>query len=207
MTYAISRAPVLRKTVRMQTVWKEDMMKNFEYTVMKMFWKAGSVLHISGKKSISKWFRRNGMKIGDNCTICCNILPSEPYLVTIGNNVTISAPVQLLTHDNSIIKMSHGESTDIFGEINIGDNCFIGAGTVILPGVTLADNIVVAAGSVVTKSFFESNIIIGGNPAKKITTWELSLEKNIKYAQNIRGLSQREKRKLLMNADKIMRDR
>ena len=106
MTYAISRAPVLRKTVRMQTVRKEDMMNNFEYTVMKMFWKAGSVLHISGKKSISKWFRRNGMKIGDNCTICCNILPSEPYLVTIGNNVTISAPVQLLTHDNSIIKSS-----------------------------------------------------------------------------------------------------
>lgn len=88
-------------------------------------------------------------------------------MVTIGNNVTISAPVQLLTHDNSIIKMSKGEVTDTFGAISIGDNCFIGASTLILPGVTLADNVIVAAGSVVTKSFLESNIIIGGNPAKK----------------------------------------
>lgn len=39
-------------------------------------------------------------------------------------------------------------------------------------GVTLADNIIVASGSVVTKSFRENNIIIGGNPAKKIGNWE-----------------------------------
>ena len=57
---------------------------------------------------------------------------------------------------------------DTFGAISIGNNCFIGANSVILLGVTLADNIVVAAGSVVTKSFFENNIIIGGNPAKKL---------------------------------------
>lgn len=155
----------------------------------------------------TKWFRHHGMTVGNNCTICCNILPSEPYLVSIGNNVTISAPVQLLTHDNSIIKMSHGEVTDIFGAINIGDNCFIGANTVILPGVTLVDNIIVAAGSVVTKSFYENNIIIGGNPARKITTWEASLEKNINYAQNIKDLSIKEKKKLLTTADNILGDR
>lgn len=103
--------------------------------------------------------------------------------------------------------MSHGEVTDIFGAINIGDNCFIGANTVILPGVTLVDNIIVAAGSVVTKSFYENNIIIGGNPARKITTWEASLEKNINYAQNIKDLSIKEKKKLLTTADNILGDR
>ena len=76
------------------------------------------------------------MNVGNDRTICCNILPSEPYLVEKGNNVTISAPVQLLPHDNSIIKLSGGDVTDIFGKISIGDNCFIGASTVILPGVT-----------------------------------------------------------------------
>lgn len=83
-------------------------MKNFEYTFMKSFGKVISIFGISKKKLITKWFRYHGMAIGENCTICCNILPSEPYLVAIGNNVTISAPVQLLIHDNSIIKMSRG---------------------------------------------------------------------------------------------------
>ena len=181
-------------------------MKDFEYTLVKTFSKVVSCFGISKKKIMTKWLRHYGMTIGNNCTICCNILPSEPYLVTIGDKVTVSAPVQLLTHDNSIIKLSGGEVTDTFGAINIGNNCFIGANTVILPGVTLSDNIVVAAGSVVTKSFFENNII-GGNPAKKITTWDASLEKNIKYAQNIDGLSLKKKRELLENSDNILRNR
>lgn len=40
-----------------------------------------------------------------------------------------------------------------------------------LYGVELSDNIIVASGSVVTKSFRENNIVIGGNPAKKLGTW------------------------------------
>lgn len=182
-------------------------MKNFQYTLLQFFGKIITVFGFSRKKINVKWFKRNGMKIGENCTICCNILPSEPYLVTIGDNVTISAPVQLLTHDNSIIKLSQGKVTDIFGKIKIGDNCFIGANSVILPGVTLANNIVVAAGSVVTKSFFENNIIIGGNPAKKITTYDKSLEKNIKYAHNVKGMSAKRKKELSTKADNILSDK
>lgn len=182
-------------------------MKDIEYKFVKSFGKIISLFGVSKKKWINRWFRKHGMKIGEKCTICCNILPSEPYLVTLGDNVTISSPVQLLTHDNSIIKLTAGEKTDTFGRIKIGNNCFIGAGTIILPGVTLEENIVVAAGSVVTKSFLEKNIIIGGNPARKITTWDASLEKNIKYAQDIRGLSMKGKEQLLMTADNIMENR
>ena len=39
-------------------------------------------------------------------------------------------------------------------------------------GITLADNVIVAAGSVVTKSVKESNVIVGGNPARIISTWD-----------------------------------
>lgn len=53
-------------------------------------------------------------------------------------------------------------------EIIIGNNCWIGMNSVILPGVKLANHIIVGAGSVVTKSFEEENIMIAGNPAKKI---------------------------------------
>lgn len=78
---------------------------------------------------------------------------------------------------------SQGKVTDILAAISIGDKCFIGANSVILPGVTLANNVIMAAGSVVTKSFHENNIIIGGNPARVISTWEISLDKNIRYAR------------------------
>lgn len=51
--------------------------------------------------------------------------------------------------------------------IRIGNNCWLGANAVILPGVKLGDNVIVGAGAVVTKSF-PSNVMLAGNPAKKI---------------------------------------
>ena len=103
----------------------------------------------------------------------------EAYLIDIGDNVTVSTNVTFVTHDNSI-KFLYPTKSDIFGKIVIGNNCFIGENSIILYGVTLADNVIVAAGSVVTKSFRDSNIIIGGNPARIINTWDRFSEK-IKY--------------------------
>ena len=52
--------------------------------------------------------------------------------------------------------------------IKIGKNCWLGANSVILPGVELGDNVIVGAGAVVTKSF-PDNVILGGVPAKIIS--------------------------------------
>ena len=52
--------------------------------------------------------------------------------------------------------------------VKIGNNVWIGANVVILPGVEIGDNTVIGAGSIVTKSFKEGNCIIAGNPAKII---------------------------------------
>ena len=103
------------------------------------------------------------MKVGKGCNICCNIMNTEPYLISIGENTTISGSVGLITHDNSIQKVLK-DKTDYVGPITIGSNCFIGAGTLVLLGVTLADNIIVAAGSVVTKDVAPYTIV-GGAPA------------------------------------------
>jgi acetyltransferase-like isoleucine patch superfamily enzyme len=59
--------------------------------------------------------------------------------------------------------------------IIISDNCWIGAGAIILPGVHLGNHTIVAAGAVVTKSFSDENCILAGNPAlvrKKIGRYE-----------------------------------
>jgi len=142
-------------------------MKEFSYFLMKVKYR----LCGRNKEIISNYFRKMGMTIGSNCNIVSNIATTEGFLISLGNNVTLSAGVTLITHDNSISKVLTN-TTDLFGKIQIGNNCFIGNRAIVLYGVSLADNIIVAAGSVVTKSFNESGIIIGGNPAKKIGTWD-----------------------------------
>ncbi len=58
----------------------------------------------------------------------------------------------------------------ILGEFDlvIGDNCWIGMNSVVLPGVKLGEKTIVGAGSVITKSYEEGHCIIAGNPAKII---------------------------------------
>ena len=84
-------------------------------------------------------------------------------LVKIGDNF-ISAPGSIiLAHDASLI--IHTGKTRV-EETIIGNNVFLGANAVILPGVTIGDNCIIGAGAIVTKSFSENSVIIG-NPAKK----------------------------------------
>ena len=142
-------------------------------------------------------WREQGMKIGNDVHIYSDIFSKEPYMIFIDDNTTLSGNVTLVTHDNSISKYLP-EYTDIFGEIHIGKNCFIGMGSMILPGVSLADNTIVAAGSVVTKSVQEAGIVIGGAPAKVIGKVSDLKEKNLEYGIDIRGMNLAEKQEFLM---------
>lgn len=156
-----------------------------------------------GSDALIQYYRKRGMKIGKNPRIFSDINVSEPYLIKIGDNVTISSDVEVITHDNSIIKCIDGK-TDIFGRVVIGNDCFIGARSIIMYGVELADNTIVAAGSVVTKSVTEKGKIIGGNPAKIIGDTKAFAEKYEKYALNMRGLSPDEKRKLIEAGETLL---
>lgn len=129
------------------------------------------------KEIINNFFRKYGIKIGRGCNICCNILTPESFLIEIGDNVTIGDQVDFVTHDNSINKVSK-EAINLFGKIIIGNNCFIGERSTLMYGVTLADNIIVASGSVVVDSFSTERIIIGGNPARVISSWDSFYEKS-----------------------------
>lgn len=153
-------------------------MKDFQYSLAKAISK---IKREKKKETIINFFRKEGIKIGSNTNICSNIITMESHLIEIGSNTTIAGDVLLVTHDNSISKI-FPDKTDSFGRIIIGDNCFIGARSVIMYGVTLGDNVIVAAGSVVCNSFTTENIIIGGNPAKVIGSWDEFREKNSKHA-------------------------
>lgn len=100
--------------------------------------------------------------------------PSCPYLIEIGNNVTLARGVTILAHDASL-KQHLGIVK--LGKVVIGNNVFIGANSTILCGVTIGDNCIIGAGSVVCHDC-EENSVYAGNPAHFICTLDHYLEKH-----------------------------
>lgn len=84
--------------------------------------------------------------------------------IVFGNNVGISPGTKIISANHS---NSDHSTHDVSEPIRIGDNVFIYANCVILPGVQIGDNVTVGAGSVVTKDI-PSNSIAVGNPCKVI---------------------------------------
>ncbi|WP_374832802.1 acyltransferase [Paenochrobactrum pullorum] len=123
--------------------------------------------------------RRRGVKVGKNCDIHTFKWGSEPFLIELGDNVVISYDVLLVTHDEStaLVQDENGRRYHI-APIKIGNNVFIGAGCIILPGVIIGDNVVVGAGSVVTKSV-PDNVVVAGNPAKFMQTFDSFHQKSL----------------------------
>lgn len=85
----------------------------------------------------------------------------------IGNNCSISAGVQIYSHDSVQWAISGGKEKYEFAPTNIGSNCYIGPNTIIAKGVTLLDNTIVGANSLV-KDSFPQGCKIAGSPAKLI---------------------------------------
>lgn len=131
-------------------------------------------------ESYIRYLRGLGVSIGEDCTFYA---PSQspidiqyPWMITIGNHVRITAGVKVLTHDYSwsVLKLANGHEGEILGacgHVIIGNNVFIGRGTIITRNVTIGDNVIIGAGSVVTKDC-ASNGVYAGNPARKVTDLE-----------------------------------
>lgn len=83
--------------------------------------------------------------------------------LTVGEDTIFAPNVAIQTANHGLIDRNVQHK----GNVNIGNNCWLGFGVVILPNVTLGDNVTVGANSVVTKSF-PDNVVLAGCPAKII---------------------------------------
>lgn len=91
-----------------------------------------------------------------------------PWLISVGDNVCFSANVKLLAHDTST-EYVNGHTK--IGRIDIGDNVYIGYGVIVLCNVRIGNNCIIGAGSVVTKDVPDGTVY-AGNPARFICTVE-----------------------------------
>lgn len=107
-------------------------------------------------------FRMQGAQIGENCSIIPNNLGTEPYLVKIGNHVTIASGVSFITHDGATwIFRDEIPDLQVFGPIVIEDNCVIGQNAVLFPNIRIGRNSIVGAGSIVISDVPPDSIVIG----------------------------------------------
>jgi acetyltransferase-like isoleucine patch superfamily enzyme len=117
-------------------------------------------------KMRTAWFRTiYGMNLHPTVRISfkARMDKSNPKSVEIHEYTYVTFDTIILSHDFASRK--HGGIYE--KKTCIGKNCFIGCGSIILPGVTIGDSVIVGAGSVVTKDV-PSNCIVAGNPARVI---------------------------------------
>ena len=103
---------------------------------------------------------------GDNVYFNVNCVVLDCAKVTIGSNVFFAPNVQIYTA-NHPLDAELRKTLENALPVSIGDDCWIGGNSVILPGITIGKGCVIGAGSVVTKDIPDNSLAVG-NPAKVI---------------------------------------
>jgi maltose O-acetyltransferase len=135
---------------------------------------------LRGELNLEKLIKR-GLVVGKNFKCMGGVIidPSHCWHITIGSNVILAPRVHILAHDASTKNPLNYTRVQ---NVVIGDNVFIGAGSIVLPGVTIGNNVVIGAGSVVSRDIPDNSVAVG-NPARVVKTCEEYLEKKKKKMQ------------------------
>ena len=105
--------------------------------------------------------------VGDNFFLNVNGKLMDSGKITIGNNVFIAPNVCINTEEHAMDVEQRIQGLEYTHPVTIGDNVWICAGTLVLPGVTIGEGSVIGAGSVVTKDI-PAHCLAAGNPCKVI---------------------------------------
>ena len=134
---------------------------------------------LSSKKSISKedQWRERGVRIGKNFDAPDSVIDyCFGFLVTIGDNVTLSGTT-VLAHDGSTKKILGYSKV---GNVVIGNNVFVGYGSIILPNVRIGNNVIVGAGTIVSKDIPDNVVVVQGKEStyRILCSYDEYVEKN-----------------------------
>ena len=140
-----------------------------------MKWIRKILAYLRGEpQNLNKLLKR-GLKVGKEFKRMGGVIidPSHCYHISIGDNVTLAPRVHILAHDSSTF-MFLGKTRA--ANVTIGNNVFVGASTIILPGVHIGNRVIIGAGSIVSKDIPDNSVAVG-NPAKVICTLDTYLAK------------------------------
>jgi acetyltransferase-like isoleucine patch superfamily enzyme len=160
--------------VRSRLLWAKEM--------------AGEVRdHVQRSRDPVAFFRSRGARIGDGCRLIgCNF-GSEPYLVTLGDHVSATATA-FVTHDGGVwVFRDEWPDADVIAPIVVGNNVYLGAGVLVLPGVTIGDDVVVGARSVVTRDLPSGCVALGtpARPVRSLAEYRAALEPRLLPTKNL----------------------
>lgn len=166
--------------------------------LVKRFWEF--FFGLIGKKV--EYYRSMGIKIGSGFQAGSHIeWGTEPYLIEIGNDVKITDNVRFITHDGGLFVLrnlyDNMRKADVFGQIKIGNNVFVGNNVIFLPDVQIGNNVVIGAGSIVTRNIPDNNIACG-IPCRVVSTTAEYYARMEKKALHIKGMEERRRRELIV---------
>ena len=126
----------------------------------------------------NRWLKKEGMQLNESAKYIHHTVQLDGIdykKIYIGKNVVISRDTLILIHDFSIeaglVALKKGNKNNearFIKDVFIGDDSFIGARCVILPGTHIGKNCIVGAGSILTSKRYPDYSIIVGNPAKVV---------------------------------------
>lgn len=141
-----------------------------------------------------KYAKRIGVNFGQGLHLYGHIKwGSEPWIITIGNNVHLTDGIRFVTHDGgTLILRDRIPDLEITKPITIGDNVYIGVDSIILPGVTIGNNVVIGAKAVVSRDIPDNSVAVG-QPARVIKTIDEYLAKIERESLHLGHLKGKEK--------------
>lgn len=123
---------------------------------------------------------------------------TEPWIITLGENVHITNGVKFITHDGGTLLYRHIiPDLEITKPITVGNDVYIGNDVILLPGVTIGNNVIIGAGAIVANDIPDNSVAVGV-PAKVIKSADEYFEKIQKESLHLGNLKGEEKDRALM---------